>query len=154
MTKVMRQKVWAACGCAAVLAASPLAAGQVSVGDVYLCHSDGNLPPVEVVVGKLETLGDVLSAEHVEADLAETRLVHLQMRGVSQEPLPEVGHSPFQLSALAMCEAVSSRHGAGLTGDFEGGYAMWKEAVVNDGAGFFTVNPAEAYWQMLGVIGQ
>lgn len=109
---------------------------------------------MEVVVGKRETLGDVFAGEQMDAELAHTELVHVQMRGVTDRPLPEVGHSPFLLDVLQMCEAVAGRSSESLIGDFEGGYAMWKEAALNDGAGFFTVNPADAYWQMLSVTGQ
>jgi len=137
-----------------VTVSTPTIAGEAKVGDVYLCNSDGNLPSVEVIVGKLETLGDALAGEKMDRVTVEVPLMHVQMRGVSEQPLPEFGHSPFSLESLQKCDANRIRSGENLFGDFEGGYEMWRTAVLDKGAGFFTGNPADVYWQLLGDVGQ
>ena len=143
-----------ALGILGMTAAGPGIAAEISVGDIFLCHTDDGLPSVEVAVGKLETLQDVFAGEEMEAEMAQTALVHLRMRSVSGPQIQEVGHSPFSRDVLGMCEATNNRDTGVVTRDFEDGYEIWKDAALKGEAGFFNVNPAAAYWSMLGVTSQ
>ena len=136
----------------AVIAALFSAVGAVSaaepeVGHAYICLSEAGLPPVFVAIGKLENLSD----HGIVGEGGTQRLVHLQLKGDGAD-FPVAGHAPFALETLNHCPSVS---GDGMTLDRErlnDGYSVWLKAFHEQGAGFFTISPAEAYWMMLGVV--
>ncbi len=128
-------------------AANVVSAADPEVGQTYVCPSEASLPPVFVVVGKLENLSD----HGIAGEEGAQRLAHLQLRGDGVD-FPVAGHAPFALETLTHCQSVSD-HGLILDPErLNDGYSVWLKAFQDEGAGFFTISPAEAYWMMLGVI--
>lgn len=128
-------------------------AEDLNVGDVLRCAPTENLPKVEAIVGRLETVGDVLSDnENLKAETANLKLVHLQMRGAGDSDLPEVGHAPFELKSLESCVIDLVARNQPLSEAFEEGYQTWRTAARDGKAGQFTINPADAYWMILDIV--
>jgi len=127
--------------------ASDVMASEPKVGDVYLCMPKEALPPVEAIVGKIEPA----SSHFLDtSEPSELVIVHLQLRGLADQDLPMVGHSPFDISAIDGCQL--DRMNGFVEAGFEGGYQTWRDAFINDKAGVFSIDPAEAYWAMLGIL--
>ena len=133
---------------AAMLLMGVMKMTEPEVGDIIRCESSNGLPPIEIWVGKIESLRD-LGVGGVSAD---SKLVHLQMVAIGDGEFPVVGHSPFALSALSKCNGSKIGARERPNDNFEDGYNAWLEAFQNGKAGYFTLNPAEAYWGILGVV--
>ncbi|KPA23383.1 hypothetical protein shim_03170 [Shimia sp. SK013] len=134
-----------------LITATSAMSADVSVGDVFLCTSEHDLPPVAALVGKLETWGDLEIGGEVENKI----IAHLQLTGISEtQELPTVFHSPFALEAIAPCLAERIDQGKQPQDPFLGGRDEWLTAVRKSEAGVFSISPAQAYWMILGVVDQ
>lgn len=59
-------------------------------------------------------------------------------------------HAPFEAEALRGCQPVEAGRMTADPAAFEEGYATWRDAI-RDGAGAFTIGPADAYWAVIGI---
>lgn len=116
---------------------------------VYRCASGDGLPDVLVWVGRLE-----LFSETAGRDVARDAVIaHVQMMADGGDGR-RVGHSPVEATGLDDCPTDSSGVLVPDEAAFAEGYETYARAVIDDGAGYFTLTPAEAYWAILGVFDQ
>ena len=100
---------------------------------------------VTAVVVRVETWADVMG--DVAADtVAADRIVHLQLRAGDGR---RIAHAPFAADALAGCAAATPF--APDRAGFDAGYAAWRAAALDDGAGIWSLRPDAAVEAMLAV---
>lgn len=117
---------------------------DIQVGDVYVVTPSENNPKVEVIVGKIEPLSAVVPGG------PEKQVLHLEIQS-SEQNGPDVGHSPFDLEAIKDFLGDKVDQGRVLNEGFDEGYQTWRAAASEGKAGVFTINPADAYWMIVGV---
>lgn len=117
---------------------------DIQVGDVYIVTPSENNPKVEVIVGKIEPLSAVVPGG------PEKQVLHLEIQS-SEQNGPDVGHSPFDLEAIKDFLGDKVDQGRVLNEGFDEGYQTWRAAASEGKAGVFTINPADAYWMIVGV---
>ena len=125
----------------------------LKVGDIVRCESGRDLPPVDVWIGKIESLGDLGRM----SEKSGVKLVHLQMVAIGESNFPIIEHSPFAMATLQECERTKNGMGDKPYddfpyGDFSGGYSFWLDAFQNEKVGYMTISPAEIYWIAVGVL--
>lgn len=125
---------------------------DIQVGDVYIVTPSENNPKVEVIVGKIEPLsvGKIEPLSAVVPGGPEKQVLHLEIQS-SEQNGPDVGHSPFDLEAIKDFLGDKVDQGRVLNEGFDEGYQTWRAAASEGKAGVFTINPADAYWMIVGV---
>lgn len=122
----------------------PMLSQDIQVGDVYIVTPSEKHPNVEVVVGKIEPLSEVVPGS------PKIQVLHLEMRS-SEQKWPDVGHSPFDLEAAKGFLGDKVDQARAVDEGFDEGYQTWRAAASEGQAGVFNINPADAYWMILDI---
>jgi hypothetical protein len=135
-------------------AGAPALAETIVQGRIYSCPSSTGQQPVLVWVGRTERWSD----HGVTDEDAKKVLVHLQIDLPGGGTMGRVSHAPFEAFALRGCAAANQATMSPDVSAFEDEYAVWDDVVRTQGAGAFTIGPADAYWTAIaardGVVGQ
>ena len=116
-------RLLAALTLAGMTATSSAFAADLAVGQTFACHPDGQ---IIAVVGRLDPAGDKVIASVSLFDQAPGSRA------------ADVGHIPIDAGALkAACPSPAPKRA--LSENFEGGYALWREAFDAGKAGAFDI---------------
>ena len=143
-------------------AAAVIPAGLVFLTAVYqvminVALADENVSGMELVEGQVWSFeggkpGEELIIGHLETIYGE-KVVSISLLGVvvpddivdafGGQSVIQISHMPFSEEALRSSLKTLISSNASLPGEFEEGYNIWKQAMENEGAGFFTVSVSE-----------
>ena len=111
---------------------------KLEVGQVW--SFDGGKPGEELIIGRIETLhGETV----VSISLSNIVVPDAVVSAFGGQSVIQVSHMPFVEEALLNSIETLIRSNAPVPEGFEEGYQTWKQAMENEGAGFFTVPVSE-----------
>lgn len=117
---------------------------KIEVGQAWATQADANVPPLLVVVGRIDVLAGV-----------EVASISIAPHPTgANSGWPSAGHLPIRLDKLGLENAMLVRRDAPTGADFEEGYGIWMAAYESGKAGFFTISAREAYAFAIGITKQ